>query len=59
MIAAIARGKLAITGRPGNWAFTAQSSGLAIRSSGRPKFEIPHGLGSELAFGAPAIHLLR
>jgi hypothetical protein len=53
VIAAIARGKLAITGRPGNRALSAQSSGLAIWSSGRPKLEIPHGLGAELAFGAP------
>jgi hypothetical protein len=32
---------------------SAQSSGLAIKSGGRPKFETPNGLGSEFIFGAP------
>jgi hypothetical protein len=36
---------------------SAQSSGLAIRFSGRPKSEIPNGLGSEFIFGAYRIHL--
>jgi hypothetical protein len=53
VIAAISGGKLAITGGPGNRASSAQSSGLAIRSSDRPKLEIPDGLGSEFVFGAP------
>src|SRR5450759_694489 len=40
-----------------NWTLNAQSSGLADRSGGRPKLEIPNGLGSEFSFGAPQVHL--
>jgi hypothetical protein len=36
-----------------NGTLNAQSSGLATRSSGRPKWKIPNGLGSEFIFGAP------
>lgn len=37
----------------GDETLNAQSSGLADRSSGRPKLKTPNGLGSEFAFGAP------
>ena len=36
-----------------NRTLNAQSSSLTLGSSGRPKLEIPNGLGSEFALGAP------
>jgi hypothetical protein len=42
------------SGRSSNQDLPAQSSGLAIWSSGGPKWEIPNGLGSEfLIFETP------
>ena len=58
IIAAMAGGKSAIIGSAKNWTLSAQSSGLANRSRGRPKLKIPNGLGSELVFGAPQTHLI-